>query len=275
MVRLFMFDHSGGVASDEFDVHQNGRRAVQAFVAFQMMSDLQLGFDPAINDDGQNRIHIVRDGVPEVVVLDKEFATTKAISSRGTSVWKGHLLGDVQRNPIVVKDTLQLAERPDEGVSLQRVTEGAKNFVAYYHHEVVHVDGRPDGTDLIRQGLAEGCGKLADLRVRPETSGFPLASSDAGRSLGSSEVLQPVKSLKRGMGASKRSSKYAAGLMSAGNVWVHRRIYMIGVGKPLATASTHGRLLRALADCVEGMYAILSLLNTLHSPSKCMVSRVG
>jgi hypothetical protein len=120
MMRLFMFDRSGGVASYEFDVHQNSRRAMQAFVAFQTMGDQQLGLDPTIRagDDGHKRIQIVRDGgVAEVVVLDEVLATTKAIASRGTTVWKGHLLGDAQRNPVVVKDTWQLAERPDEGES--------------------------------------------------------------------------------------------------------------------------------------------------------------
>ncbi len=232
LMRLIMFDRSGGVASDEFNVHENGRRFVRAIVAFQMMHDQQMGLDPTIRVDSEGRklVSVVRDSVHEDIVLDKVLATTKAISSRGTTVWKGYRLNDTSGNAIVVKDTWQLLERPDEGELLRRVKEGAQHLVTYYHHEVVQVNCCRDGADLIRKGLAEGRGKIAKLHVRQENRGFDPVSYSAEGSLGSRMVSPSGASAKRGASGSKRLKKDDMGLWSTGNIRVHRRLYMTGVG---------------------------------------------
>jgi hypothetical protein len=261
-MRLFEFDRSGGVASDAFDIHLDGRRFVETMTAFLLMNASQTGFDPSIETDGSgaNYITIERNGVTERIVLKEVMVTTKAISSRGTTVWKGFVINGNERTRVVVKDTWQYTDRPDEGDMLRAATDrGAENVVAYYHHEVVHVGAHVDDTNLIRSRLRPGQGKLFKFPVRPEKRGF---SSSAQKSAGGRALLGAKRSataMERDAGTSSSVGELPGQSLAptvetlAGHARVHRRLYMSDLGKPLTKASSLAQLLRALADCINGM----------------------
>lgn len=155
MMRFWMFDRVGGIASDSFDIHANGVRFVSTILGMLLMNDEQVGFDPTIQTvDGKRFIQIQRNGRTERLVLDKVITRSHHVSGRGTTCWKAHPEND-PKVPFVIKDSWMLEHAGDEGQLLQEVTEmGVINVARYYHHEIVHVSGKKDDVQKnVRKGL--------------------------------------------------------------------------------------------------------------------------
>ena len=77
------------------------------------------------------------------------------VAGRATTCWRAYCGGDESKRPLVVKDSWQYQERPEEGELIKKATDqGVRHIARYYHHETVKVDGRNDDTiENVRRGL--------------------------------------------------------------------------------------------------------------------------
>jgi len=59
LMRVWEFDRLGAIASERFDINQDGLRFVTTILGFLWMNEEQLGFDPIIiTEDGRRFIEI-------------------------------------------------------------------------------------------------------------------------------------------------------------------------------------------------------------------------
>jgi hypothetical protein len=253
-MRIWEFDRLGGIASDQFDINDNGLRFVSTILGFLWMSEEQLGFDPTIITNGDQRyIEIERHGVQEKLIIDEVMRRAPCIAGRATTCWRAHREGDGQ-TPLVIKDSWQYTERDEEGELLREATnEDVINVARYYHHETVQVGGTEDDirdnvrgsldimtADNYRAGrstLSQDTSAASTPRKGRSTAGLKRSSSQTDASLPSS----------------KRSSS-ASPTKAAGSLpnRVHRRVVPRDFGEPIYKASSREALLRGLEGCIEG-----------------------
>jgi hypothetical protein len=154
-MRLWEFDRLGGIASEQFDINEDGLQFVSAMLGFLWMNKKQLGFDPTIITAGGKRyIEIERNNRTERLVLDQVIKRVPCVAGRATTCWKAHREGDESRAPLVIKDSWQYPECSEEGELLRESTEkDVVNVVRYYHHETIRVS---DQDDTIRGNVRRG-----------------------------------------------------------------------------------------------------------------------
>jgi hypothetical protein len=155
LMKVWMFDRLGGIASEQFDINKDGLRFVSTILGFQWMDEEQLGFDPTIiTAQGQQFIEIEREGTRERLILDESMRRARCIAGRATTCWKAHREGD-PHTLFVVKDSWQYPERDEEGELLREATaKGAVFMARYYHHETVRVRNAVDDVqNNVRKGL--------------------------------------------------------------------------------------------------------------------------
>ncbi|KAL8410404.1 hypothetical protein RB596_000189 [Gaeumannomyces avenae] len=268
LMRLWEFDRLGGIASDKFDINEDGLQFVSTILGFLWMSEEELGFDPTVvKAEGQRFVVIERDGRTERLVIDKLMARAPCIAGRATTCWKAYREGDPQTQ-LVIKDSWQYTERDEEGDLLQEATgKGVVNVARYYHHETVQVRGTNDD---VRSNVRGGLDITTATNYRPERSMLPPSTtafgpSQRGRS-GSSTASKKRSSSQIGaaLPPSKRSS--ASPTKASGDALsnrVHRRVVLRDYGKPIYKASSRSAFLAALEGTIEG-YESLHEAGFLH-----------
>ena len=186
-MRLWEFDRLGATTSVAFDIHKNGPFFVKTLLSFLWMNDGQLGFDPDLMEvDGQRFVKINRDGKDERLIITETLrAHAACIAGRATTCWKAYREGDDSKKPLVVKDSWQYFNRPEEGELIRKATAaGVTNISQYYHHVTVLFNKKED---FIRSNVRNGMSTEAGSNLftqpgffSPETttsskaSGFPL-----------------------------------------------------------------------------------------------------
>lgn len=140
-----MFDRLGGIASEQFDINEDGLRFVSTILGFLWMSEEELGFDLTIMTvDNQRFIEIERNGSTERLIIDKVMRRARCISRQATTCWRAHRKEDPQV-PLVIKDSWQYLERDEEGKLLYKATtKGVVNVARYYYYKTVAVHGNDD-----------------------------------------------------------------------------------------------------------------------------------
>ncbi|EKJ73080.1 hypothetical protein FPSE_06693 [Fusarium pseudograminearum CS3096] len=155
LMRVWLFDRLGGIASEQFNINEDGLRFVFTILGFLWMDDEELGFDPTIvQKDGEKFIEISQNGSSKRIIIDEVVQRAPCIAGRATTCWKAH----PENEPnvlLVIKDSWQYLERDEEGDLLREATQkGVINVARYYHHEVVQVRGLDDDVQSsIRRGL--------------------------------------------------------------------------------------------------------------------------
>lgn len=174
LMRLWEFDRLGGIASEKFDINEDGLEFVTTILGFLWMSEEELGFDPTVvTAEGQRFIVIERDGRTERLIIDELMTRVPCVAGRATTCWRAHREED-PKTKLVIKDSWQYTEREDEGDLLQEATEkGVVNVARYYHHETVQVHGTDDD---IRSNVRGGLDITAATNYRPERS-MPLPNT--------------------------------------------------------------------------------------------------
>ena len=155
-MRLWEFDRLGATTSVAFDIHKNGPFFVKTLLSLLWMSDGQLGFDPDLMEvDGQRFVKLNRDGKEERLIITETLrAHAACIAGRATTCWKAYREGDDSKKPLVVKDSWQYVNRPEEGELIRKATAaGATNISQYYHHVTVLFNEKED---LIRSNVRNG-----------------------------------------------------------------------------------------------------------------------
>lgn len=283
LMRLWEFDRLGVVASRSFDINKDGHRFVSVILGYLWMNEEELGFDPTImEDNGKRYMEIERNERVERIYIEL-MTRQRSIAGRATTCWKGYVR-DEPGDELVIKDSWQYEEHPEEGLLLKkaaepRVDEPTKpkvdNLARYYHHETVRVgDAMDDVRGNVRRGLddAEGRNLLRQPRsTAPSAVTSAVTSSNSGLGRGRGGSRSRGRSKSRGGGVSrKRSSSNVDGLMlplqepkrSRSNLpteedvprrnRVHRRVVMRGVGKSLYRASSLKAMLTGLIGGIKG-----------------------
>ncbi|KAK7178079.1 serine threonine-protein kinase sgk2 [Paraphaeosphaeria sporulosa] len=257
-MRLWEFDRLGGIASESFDIHEDGLQFMSAVLGFLWLNEEQLGFDPTIITDGDKQyIDIERNGCTERLIIDGVMKRTPCIAGRATTCWKAHREGS--KVPLVIKESWQYLERDEEGELLREATEKE---------------------DDIRENVRRGLDVTNATNYRPESSMPPPSSngrrisrtgrsSAAGTKRSSSCTDAPLPPSKR----TCSSSPVKGGKASANRV--HRRVILRDLGEPIYKASSPKVLLAALEDCIEGYESLqrkAGLLQSDISPNNLMVN---
>ncbi|KAF2843943.1 hypothetical protein T440DRAFT_523872 [Plenodomus tracheiphilus IPT5] len=279
LMRLWSFDRLGGIASEQFDINNDGLWFVSTMLGFLWMNEEQLGFDPTIITVGDKRyIEVEREHGKERLVIDRLIKRVRCIAGRATTCWKAYKEED-PNTPLVVKDSWQYPEREEEGELLREATEkDVVNVARYYYHETVRVGTQDDSIrGNVRQGLdvtkatnyKPGCTMLPPSTVVHSLSRKGRSSSAAGRKRSSSCTNVSLPPSKR----TCSSSPVKGGKATADRV--HRRVIVRDYGKPIYMASSRASLLAALEGCIAGyesLYTQAGMLQCDISPNNLMVN---
>jgi hypothetical protein len=279
LMRLWEFDRLGGIASERFDINEDGLQFVSAVLGFLWMDEEQLGFDPTIITAGDKRyIEIERDNHTERLVIEKVVKRVPCVAGRATTCWRAHREGDDSQTSLVIKDSWQFPERDEEGELLREATDkDVVNVARYYHHETVCVGGQDDD---IRGNVRGGLDITKATNYKPESSMPPStagrrisrigrSSSVAGRKRSSSCTGAPLPPTKR----TCSSSPTKGGRAIANRV--HRRVIVRDYGKAIYKASSRSNLLAALEGCIEGYESLHTRAGMLQcdiSPNNLMLN---
>ena len=265
LMRIWEFDRLGGIASEAFDINEDGLRFVSVILGFLWMSGEELGFDPTITKEGDRWfITINKDGQKERLVIDELVKRAHCITGRATVCWKAHREprgeGEPCR-PLVIKDSWQYMKRLEEGELLQKASDkGVANVARYYHHETVIVGKK---VDEIQGNVRRGLDVMKATNYRPEqsvgssgTNAVGASSGDQGSS--NAGTKRPASSTDAIPPPSKRSCLTSLAEVCSNELpnRVHRRVILRDYGKAIYKASSRSALLAALEGCIEGHKAL-------------------
>ncbi|KAJ4411003.1 hypothetical protein N0V85_003876 [Neurospora sp. IMI 360204] len=230
LMRLWEFDRLGAIASEQFDINEDGLRFVSTVLAFVWMSKEELGFDPSIMTENDERfIQIERNGSTERLIIDKVMLRARCISGRAATCWKAHREGDPQ-TPLVIKDSWQSTKRNEEGELLRDATnKGVVNVVRYYHYETVQVRGTEDD---IRSNVWGGIDVSTATnykleRSTPPTKTLTASASLKGRSTRTAGKKRSFSQIDAALPSSKQSRTTKASSDALPNRQVPERPYLV------------------------------------------------
>jgi hypothetical protein len=276
-MRLWEFDRLGGIASEQFDINEDGLQFVSAMLGFLWMDEAQLGFDPTIVTVGDKRyIEIDRENGKERLVVDKMIKRVPCVAGRATTCWKVYQEEDPGM-PLVVKDSWQYPEREEEGELLREATEkGVRNVARYFHHETVRVGGQDDD---IRANIRKGLDITKATNYMPERPMPPPSNTGCRASLrdASSSVVGGKRSsscTNAPLLPSKRPCSSSPTKPAIVNR-VHRRVIVRDYGKGIYKASSPASLLAAFEQCIDGYESLHTrggMLQRDISPNNLMVN---
>ena len=286
-MRIWEFDRLGATTSKPFDIHENGLMFVKILLSFLWMDDKQLGFDPDLMEvSGQRFVRISRDGKEERLIITNTLRDhAPCIAGRATTCWKTYREGDKSKTPLVVKDSWQYVDRPEEGELIRKATAaGVTNISQYYHHETVLFDGQEDlirsnvrksmliggggnpltqvdipSPEMTRSSQASSFSKAARLgrgshspgltkarRATPITGANQESQTSQKRSSSQIKLLEPVRKRSRSVMSARADED------RLGRDRVRRRIITERVGKPLRKASCLGAILTGILGGLKG-----------------------
>ena len=277
LMRLWQFDRLGGIASSQFNIHDDALQFVSAILAFLRMDKEQLGFDPTIiSVKGTRYIELERDGQRERLIIDRVIKRAPCIAGRATTCWKAYREGDDSQAPLVIKDSWQYPEREEEGDLLRQATNaGVVNVARYYHHETVHVGNKEDdiksnvrkGLDITQAANFKGARSMSNVRLARNCQ----SSTAIRRKRSSSQTNAPMPPSKRSCSSSPTKLGKDTGVYNR----VHRRVILRDFGKPIIKASSRVTLLVALEKCIEGYESLHQKAGMLQcdiSPGNLMIN---
>ncbi|CRK43386.1 hypothetical protein BN1723_005638 [Verticillium longisporum] len=254
LMRVWAFDRVGGIASEQFNINNDGYRFVFTVLGFLWMSDEELGFDPTILAANHERfIEIERNGSTERIIIDEVMLRARRIAGRATTCWKAHPEGHPEMF-LVIKDSWQYPERDEEGDLLYEAADkGVVNLARHYYHETVQIRETDDDVqNNIRRGLDMMTatnyrpGRRLPLSDIPTTDAPRMGRASTSRKRPSSQTDSALPPNKRSCSVSP--TKATTGLPNR----VHRRVILQDYGKPIYKASSRSALLAALEGCVNG-----------------------
>ncbi|KAK8095227.1 betaine-aldehyde dehydrogenase [Apiospora kogelbergensis] len=178
-MRVWVFDRLGGIASERFDINEDGQQFVSTILCFLWMDEQQLGFDSSMKTSGGQRfIEIERDGLTERIIIHGAMQRARCIAGRATTCWKAHC---------------------------EATAKGVVNVARYYHDETVQVRDMDDdirrnvrkGLDITkaenyrqrRSAVVHTSGTVISREGRSITAGVKRSSSQTGSSLSSEQTV--------------------------------------------------------------------------------------
>ncbi|KAL7778319.1 hypothetical protein CFE70_004998 [Pyrenophora teres f. teres 0-1] len=281
LMRLWLFDRLGAIASEHFDVNKDGLQFVSTVLGFLWMSKEQLGFDPTIIIDGDKRyIEIERENGKERLIIERVVQRVRYVAGRATTCWVAHKDGD-PKTPLVIKDSWQYPEREEEGELLREAAKAqVVNVARYYYHETVRVGAKDDTVcGNVRRGLDVTKGiryRPGRKTSRPSTAVPSFTASRKGSSSSVARQKRPSGQTNAAAPASKRTCSSSLAQEQTTPVdRVHRRLIVQDFGKPIYKASSRDSLLAGMIGCINGYESLYQNANMLQcdiSPNNLMVN---
>ena len=244
-MRLWEFDRLGATTSEAFNIHHNGLFFVKTLLGFLWMNDEQLGFDPDLMEaEGQRFVKVNKDGMEERLVITETLANhSPCVAGPAATCWKAYRYGDDSKKPLVIKDSWQCVNQPEEGELICKATvAGAVNISQYYHHETVWFAGKKDTIwSNVRSGMSAKGG--SNPFVQPESS-----SSKQTRSILFSQIEAPQPPRKR----LRSTMPGEDGGYEPTNDRIRRRVITRDFGKSLRKASCPAAILIGILGGIKG-----------------------
>ena len=266
IMRLWEFDRLGVVGSTPFDINKDSEMFVSAILGLLWMSEDELGFDPTIVWEDRRYTSIERDGRIERLYLEGTIKQQRSVAGRATICWSG-FAEDMPDQRLVIKDSWEYEERPEEGLLLKEATEiGVKNVARYHHHEAVRIGGQVDDIrSNVRKGLSDTAGRNPLQRRAVHTGSITSSTTSSfsgsrrGRSSSSSSSRRTItrkrssSSIQASMPPPKRScSDSPVKQDMPRRNRVHRRLVMRDVGKSIYEARSLRGILTGLLGGIKG-----------------------
>ncbi|KAG6309324.1 hypothetical protein E4U44_007116 [Claviceps purpurea] len=270
LMRVWLFDRLGGIASEQININTEPLQFIKVILGFLWMSEEDLGFDSSIKRpdltvegaEGKKRyIDIERlDGSKKCIVLDQGILRSPCIVGRATTCWKAHVKDDPEMI-LVVKDSWQEVNRDEEGDMLLLATrKGVVNVARHYHHETVQVRGMNDDVHAcVRRGLVKA------TALKPAQSGAESSSRAPSERLGKrgTSTNPSASEEETGSGIHPRkkicsssptdsATKPRIELPDESRNRVHRRVIVQDYGKAIYKASSRQAVLACLEGCIKG-----------------------
>ena len=274
IMRLWQFDRSGSSGSSSFDINEDGCRFVHVMLGYFLINDKQLGRDPTIQQsNGKRYIEVTRADQIERLFLTEEIRKQVAVAGRATTCWRAYCDGDDSKEPLVVKDSWQYEERPEEGELIKEATiKRVPNIARYYHHETVQIDEKNDDTiGNVRGGLMKTCGRTTFRQKsfnKPEaqiSESLEKTIASRSQSRNQSPCQSPNQSQNNSRKRSsdsplmappmtKRSCSSLRSLLSTktSHNRVHRRVITRDPGRPIYKASSRLALITGFIGAISG-----------------------
>ncbi|KAL8903406.1 MAG: hypothetical protein Q9207_003952 [Kuettlingeria erythrocarpa] len=268
-IRLWHFDRSGACGSSSFDINQDGFAFIRVMLGYYLMTDEQLGLDPTIQGpEGERYVEITRKGQVERLILIAKIKKQAAIVSRATTCWRAYQDTDKTKQPLIVKDSWQYEERPEEGLLIKEATDGGvENIARYYHHETVHVGEEIDDTlGNVRRGLMEECGGTT---FRQKASREPDAPASNSQGTAVTGQMQPPPLLRKRSSSSAQLESQSSTKRSRTSFQlrepektlhnrVHRRIVTRDAGKHVYEAKSLRGIVNGFLGAIHGHESLLN-----------------
>ncbi|KZS96335.1 hypothetical protein SISNIDRAFT_493890 [Sistotremastrum niveocremeum HHB9708] len=169
IVRAWLFDRAGALASESFNYNTNPARFIRMIVAFSSLSSERLGYDPTITEVNGKLIldftYYDKTGqrVTEKFVITDSIVPRPSLRGRGTVVWRAYKLSDEDKPPeqrqiYAIKDSWRDLNRDfDEGHFFEKIPDlgyrdGIVEVVEFAAVEIG--DGQQDTiAKTVRQGI--------------------------------------------------------------------------------------------------------------------------
>jgi len=270
MMRLWQFDRSGSSASSSFDINEDGFKFTRVMLGYFLMNNEQLGLDPTTQQaDGKRYMEITRNDKIERLILTEDITKQAVIVGRATTCWRAYRDGDESEEPLVVKDSWQYEERPEEGELIKEATDkGVRNIARYYHHETVQVGGKNDDTiENVRRGLMKTCGRTTFRQKsfnKPEApASESLAKGVAGRT--QSQSLSRKRSSSSAQMAPRSGDKRSCSSFELpdSRLPIHNRVRRRTItrdpGKPIYKASSPVAIINGFIGAIKGEDLVINI----------------
>ncbi|KZS96685.1 hypothetical protein SISNIDRAFT_450391 [Sistotremastrum niveocremeum HHB9708] len=184
IVRAWLFDRSGGLASKSFNYHEDPLLFIRMIISLSSLSSEDLGYDPTITETEDGKLILdftYRDGdefKTEKYVITESIVPRPSLRGRGTVVWRAYKLSDEdvpesERQYYAIKDSWRdLNREHDEGYFFERIAglgpkDGVVKFLRFAAVEIgpTTLQKAPDEiATTVRQGVQGSRGSDFDHR---------------------------------------------------------------------------------------------------------------
>ncbi|EJD02665.1 uncharacterized protein FOMMEDRAFT_167853 [Fomitiporia mediterranea MF3/22] len=139
IMTFFIFDRSGYLVSEAFDMNENVERVVRVVCGMLFVDEVRLGYDPTIFRDKEGRIVVKIQGEECMCAADPMYVE-KSVRGRGTACFETVYLGE----PAVIKDAWVDDSRAQLEHEILEKVKDVEGIVKVVDYEIVQVPNEDD-----------------------------------------------------------------------------------------------------------------------------------
>ena len=261
VMRCYLFDRRGVVASQAFEITKNAKTSnlfANILRAYCQMDAKGLGYDTGYRtNSGEVYLPAKHHREPRYVnVAGKRFGIVRqlsygaAIVSRGTLCW---LAKDEEETHCVVKDVWRsIFREPEAGFYAEAEREGVSGLADCRYHEDIEIVGAKDIQFGIRKGLTIDPRNIYKLAGNQEGLGSATTSCSGRSSRQSGDRGQRKRKRPDREPSDTKHVKSTEPVQANWNR-IHSRLVCYGIGRSIYKFRTITELLEAFVDAIKGM----------------------